>query len=360
MAGYGLYLCVSRKSKAAVQMKNRSHEVEKITATIEEIDASFNFIALGLKSLREQKSSISNNHVVLQLFSSGFERLIKILLLVKEKHVTGSYPELRSFFKNYSNGHGIEAMLNELLNYRKTVELTQLIPMAKEDFEFIETDKFFREFLKIVTEFSIRQRYYYIDTIVADKSNLDFNPFDQFKVFITSFGEGVDLSKLTYKEEEEFLIHEAIVCIEKGVRGISRFFSHCLGDLGRGYYQDFSNFIFLNNKDLGKLKYTEKKRLPAEDYIPIESRSFSFLKISLSSRSKMLYAYDYGDWAFTVDKIKVYFLSGNFYFLKIKGKIFALTGKTSSHYKIPTYFSSKSLKPKAYALYLLEEAKRLK
>src|SRR5688572_8121050 len=95
-------------------------EVQKSTAIVEEIEASFNFIVVALKTLKEQASPSSNNHVSLQLLASGFERILKILLLIKDKHMTGSFPELtktKSKFKPYDNGHGIEKMLNELIGY---------------------------------------------------------------------------------------------------------------------------------------------------------------------------------------------------------------------------------------------------
>lgn len=345
-------------------MINQNNEVGKVFSTIEEVQASFNFIALGLKTLNEQNSSISNNHVVLQLLASGFERIIKILILLKEKHLTGKYPELQKAkdkFKTYNNGHGIEAMLDELIVYGKANNSVHKIPMLQDDMEFIERDKSFREFLKIITEFSIQQRYYYIDTIVLDKPNYSFNPFNRFKTFIYSFSDGVDVSQMTYEQEDRHFINQGIVCIEKGVRGISRFFTHFLGVIGKQYYNDFSNFILLDDKDLGSLKYTIKKSLPSDNYKPIKVFSFSFFLILLNAKSKNLYSWDYPDWAFTIKKVKVYSLKSNFYFFaKIGKRVFALTGATSSRYKIPTYFASTYLKPKAYATYLLEEAKLLK
>ncbi|MBE2188887.1 MAG: hypothetical protein IAE98_05410 [Candidatus Kapabacteria bacterium] len=344
-------------------MNTKAHEIEKVAAVIEEVEASFKLIAAGLKNLNEQTSFVSNNHVPLQLLSSGFERVIKILLLLKEKHLTGKYPEqqkAKEKFKNYSNGHGIEKMLDELIEYSKTVDLMQRIPMVKEDSEFIESDKSFRYFLKIITEFSIQQRYYYIDTIILENSNKTFNPFSHFKQFIYSFGDEVDLTKLNYEQEERLVIKGAVICIEKGVRAISRFFTHGLGDLGRQHYNDFSSFILLNDKDLGSLKYTENKKLPSDSYKPINPFSLSFLFISLFSKSKTLHSKNYSDWVFSVDTIKVYSKKPHFFFAKIGWKVFALTGATSTRYKTPTYFSSEKLKPKAYALYLLEEAQTLK
>lgn len=341
---------------------NKAHEIEKVVAITEEVEASFKLIAAGLKNLNEQTSSVSNNHVSLQLLSSGFERVLKILLLLKDKYLTGNYPELskaREKFKNYNNGHGIEKMLDELIEYAKSVVFMQHVPMVKKDLDFIGNDNSFREFLKIITGFSIQQRYYYIDTIILKNSNENFNPFSSFKNFIYSFGNGTDLTQLTYKQEERLFIQGAIICIEKGVSAISRFFTHGLGDFGKQFYGDFSSFIFLNEKDLGKLQYTENEKLPSDSYKAINLFSISFLAISLSSKSKTLYSKDYENWAFTVDKVKVYFKAPNYYFTKIGHKVFALTRKTSTQYQIPTYFSSEKLKPKAYAIYLLDKAKTL-
>ncbi len=68
-------------------MDRKVHEIEKVEAIIEEVEASFKFIALGLKCLKEQPAVVSNNHVTLQLLKSGFERILKIMLLIKEKHL---------------------------------------------------------------------------------------------------------------------------------------------------------------------------------------------------------------------------------------------------------------------------------
>ncbi len=341
-------------------MNTKTHEIEKVAAVFEEVEASFKLISAGLKNLNEQASFVSSNHVPLQLLSSGFERMIKILLLLKEKHLNGKYPELKKAkeqFNLYSNGHGIEKMLDELIEYSKKVELMQQVPMVREDLEFIESNKKFREFLKIITEFSIKQRYYYIDSIILENSNQSFNPFTQFKNFIYSFGENVDLTKLTPEQEEKLLLKNSIVCIEKGVRAISRFFTHGLGDLGRQHYNNFSSFILLNDKDLGLLIYTKNKKLPTDNYIPISPFSWKFLFISLFSKTKTLHSKFYKDWVFKVKKVTVYSHNTNFFFVKIGWKLYALTGKTSSQFKTPDYLSSKKLKPKASAPFLLEEAK---
>jgi hypothetical protein len=335
-------------------------EIEKIVAITEEVDASFQFISSGLKNLKEQTSIVSNNHVTIQLLSSGFERILKIMLLIKDKHLDGKFPELqiaKKRFSNYNNGHGIEKMLDELIEYSYEVELMQRIPMVVEDVEFIKSNSNFREFLNIITEFSIQQRYFYIDTIILENRNQNKNPFSHFKEFILSFDEGVDKEKQSYSEEDAIRIKNAIICIEKGA--ISRFFTHGFDGLGQQYYDDFSNFIFLNDEDLGKLNYAEKKTRLSDTYKPLSSNSLQFIKILSISKSKIINSSEYTDWPFTVHSVKVFSLNGNFFFAKIGNEIFALTGKTSTHYKIPSYFASNKLKPRQNALYLLDNAKLL-
>ena len=54
--------------------------------------------------------------------------------------------------------------------------------------------------------------------------------------------------------------NSTIITIEKGVRAISRFFTHGLEDEGRKHYGNFGSFILLRDEDLGKLKYLRVTR----------------------------------------------------------------------------------------------------
>lgn len=342
---------------------NKLHiELNKSIAIVEEIDASFKFIVLGLKTIKEQNSTISNNHVSLQLLSSGFERILKILLLIKDKHETGKFPELlkaRSKFQAYNNGHGIEKMLLEIIEYSDKIDLFQKIPMLVEDIDFLRTNNQFKKFIKILTEFSIQQRYYYIDTLVLENENTNFNPFEEFKTLIWSFEDGVDTAKHSYKEEEEIKLINTIKCIEKGTRAISRFFTHGFDDLGKSYYYEFSNFLLLKDENLGKLRYSEKKVSPSDLYKPLSIFSLDFLAIKAKSKTKKINSTDYNDWAFTKENVTVYSHKDYLFFVEIDNKVYALTGKTSTRFKIPIYFKSKNLKPRMVATYLLEEAKKI-
>lgn len=343
-------------------MQKHYIEILKTTAMNEEVEASFNFIVLALKTLKEQNTTISNNHVPLQLFAAGFERILKILLVIKDKYETGNFPafeKARAKFQVYNNGHGIEKMLLEIIEHSENVASFQKIPMLIEDIKFLKNDIQFKKFIKIITEFSIQQRYYYIDTLVLGDENNNFNPFSEFKTLIWNFEEGVDAKNQTYQEEDNIKLLNTIKCIEKGTRAISRFFIHGFDDLGKMYYSEFSNFILLRDENLGKLKYSKKEISPSELYIPISSTSFIFLRIKIMSKSKTINQSDFNDWPFTCNQITVYAYKDSFYFAEIDKEIFALTGRTSSNYKIPLYFKSKHLKPRMFATYLLDEAKKI-
>lgn len=344
-------------------MNKKAIEIQKTQAIIEEVEASFKFISAGLKSLKEQTAIVSNNHVPLQLLSSGFERILKILLLIKDKYENGKFPEFqisREWFKNYDNGHGIGKMLDALIVYANTADVMQKKPMVIEDIEHIKTDLNFREFIKIITEFSKQQRYYYIDTIILENQNKNENPFSQFKEFISSFDEGVDVAKQSYDEEDALKIKNAIICIEKGVIAITRFFTHGFGDLGKKYYGNFYSFIFLNNEDLGSLNYAEKKKPLSDNYKALSPVPLEFLNILSNAKVKTIHSSEHVNWPFTIDSVQVFSLNGRFFIAKIGDEIFALTGKTSTNYEIPIYNVSSKLKPRQYATFLLAEAKQLK
>jgi len=343
-------------------MNNLGRNIEKVFAVTQEVEAAFKFIESGLINLKAQKFAVLNNHVTLQLLAAGFERLLKILLLLKEKHLNGEFPELefaKKQFNKYSNGHGIDKMLAEMVEYSGTVNEMLGIPMIAEELEFLKNEPSFKKFIAIITDFAIAQRYFYIDAIVLNKENTSSNPFEDFRSLIYSFNDGIDTSNLSYEEEDLLAIKKSIICIEKGVRAISRFFTHGMGALGRQYYGDFSSFILLKEQDLGSLKYTEKNVSPHDLYLPMQKYSYSFLALLFKSKYKVLSSSNYEDWPFSVKNIKVFYTGRRFYFAEIGDKIFALTGATSTHYKIPTYFKSDKLRPKGYALYLLDEAKKL-
>ena len=341
---------------------NEAYEIFKIAAIVEEVEASFNFISSGLSILKEQKSVVSNNHVVLQLLSSGFERLVKILLLLKDKHTIGSYPELqkaRVKFEKYNNGHGIQKMLDELIDYSSTVPLMQSIPMVKEDIQYLESDPAFQNFMKIITDFSIAQRYFYIDLIVLDKPSNNVNPFTSFKQFMHDFNKDIDVNLISHEEEESRAINQAIICIEKGVRAIVRFFIHGFDSLGKQYYNQFAKFIMLQDKNLGTIDYSEKKVNRQDLYNPINFNSLDYVAFILKAKSKTLLSKNYPDWPFFVNDVQVYYVSPMFYFVKIDNKIYGLTGATTTKYEIPLYSKSDKLKPRGYATFLLEEAQKL-
>jgi hypothetical protein len=343
-------------------MNNFGRNIDKVVALTQEVEAAFKFIESGLINLKAQKFAVLNNHVTLQLLAAGFERLLKILLLLKIKHLNGEFPELefaKKQFNKYGNGHGINKMLAEMVEYSGTVREMLDIQMIAEELMFLRDDPKFKEFINIITDFAISQRYYYIDAIVLNRENTSSNPFEDFRSFIYSFNEEIDTTNLSYEQEDQLVIKNAVICIEKGVRAISRFFTHGMETLGRQYYGDFSSFILLKDQDLGSLKYTDKRINPHDLYRPMRKYSYRSLALLLNSKSKVISFSDYEDWPFSVKSIKVLYSGRRFYFAEIGDKIFALTGATSTHYKIPTYFKSDKLRPKGYALYLLDEAKKL-
>jgi len=342
-------------------MKERIIESNKVSAVTEEITASYNYITTGLWHLKGQSSAVSNNHVALQLFASGTERLLKILLLLKDKHLTGKFPNdqhAKLRFRSYANGHGIDLMLSELIDYSDTLPSPHH-PLLAEAVDYLRNDKSFHQFLAIVTDFAIKQRYFYIDTIILDKVNNASNPFEQFKRFVYNFTVDTDVSEMSFKQEEILVLNAAVVCIEKGIRAICRFFTHGLGEEGKRYFGPFSTLILLVDQDLGKLSYLEIKTSPMDLYQPMRVGSFAWHKLLLQSKSKHIYREAIDEWTLTVDEATVFYIAPRYYFARIDDEVFSLTTKTATQYKLPNYNNSKHLKPGHHAIFLQREAAKL-
>jgi len=222
----------------------------------------------------------------------------------------------------------------------------QCIPLVKEDIDFLYSNQYFKTFIQIITDFSIKQRYYYIDLIVKDKV-IEKNVFEDFKLYLQSVTDQVDFSNLTYLEEDEIRINSAIINIEKGVRGLSRFFTHGFGPNGLGFSGQFTDFILMKNNDLGKMKYLLPKPNPDLDYAPIKARSLRGIKISLISKSKIILAKDFDSWPLKTKRAKLIFNNlSNSCLIQIDGEIFGLNGRSKGKFKVPSIHSSKFISPR--------------
>lgn len=335
-------------------------EVLRINAIVEEVEASYKFIIEGIRVVKSKRSAILNNHVELQLFAAGFERLLKILLFLKEKYITGSFPEHRgkeNFFRNYDNGHGINLMLKELVYYSSTVKSMKRAPMIVEDMIFISDNTYFNTFIDILSDFAKHQRYYYID-IIAGKTDDEVDNFEKLKELIYSYLNNIDKSELTHLEEEQYILQSFIITIEKGTRALSRFFTHGFGNTGVKYYGEFTNFFFLTDDKLGRCKYLEPKIDPQDKYLPIKANSIRFLKIKAGSKSKKIHSRDIDKWAFKINVVTVYNYK-DCYFVKIGKEVFSLNALTSSRFKVPCFFRSKFLLPRQSQHELFKIAKEL-
>ncbi len=116
----------------------------------------------------------------------------------------------------------------------------------------------------------------------------------------------------------------------------------------------------MKDEDLADNKYLKPKLDPQHDYKPWRANKLPFLKIKAFARSKIVKSDEFEDWAFTVDKVKVYNYKNGFYcFVKIGKTIFALNGSAESVFKIPSYFASEYLIPGKYQTELLGIAQKL-
>ncbi len=340
-------------------MNQKVIEIEKVAAIIEEVEASYQFITGGIEQLKKGTSPVLSNHVTLQLLASGFERLVKILLFLKEKYDTGDFPRQTSgnFFSKYGNGHDIAPMVRILVDCSDQFELMNISPLVRSEMDFLNNDPECKELIEILSDFGKWERYFYIDVIAKD-NRAESNCFEKFRSLIYGYCIPGQTDKLSVKDEEQYIKKQTVALIERTIRALVRFFTHAFDGTAQQYYGSFNKFISLNDADLGEAKYL----IPvADNKKPIDINSLLGIEIRLKSKSRRVDSSDVNEWPFTTESVVVRSINdASHCFVEIEGQIFGLNSLATSVYKVPLYFDSPYLIPRASCVELMQFAKELR
>ena len=306
---------------------------------MEELETSSKLVALGFGELQNIDQSNNFYFLPFQLLSQGFERVMKIHICLGHFHLHNKYPNSK-YLKNL--GHDLLSLRQEILEkyFKKD------IPVLKDDFDFLSSNKELTELLCIISEFGKMDRYHNFD-VITDSSKVSINAKEKWEKMgnnLISSKEGT-LEKLMDSDS----IHEVygeisrhiVTVFERFMAGISRqFLFNCLGEKAK----QLSSIVFdyatlydgaFGNKDYRKntTRYKEKpKRIYKRTLIDDLKRKYNpdikFKKISKAD-------YD-GDWPFYADEITVECRQTHWCILTIDGYDYALNGAASSRYKLAT------------------------
>ena len=230
-----------------------SKQVLKEIHLQDELQTSIRLIEIGLGELQSLSSANRAHHLVMQLLSSGFERLMKCLICYGYHEKNGDFPTI-----SHLRGAG-----HDLLKLKDLIisdYFQENSPALSDDKSYLQSDVKLNRMLDIISEFGKYARYYNLD-VVTDSPKTSRDVITEWTRYRDELvlAKPELLSKLTVEYEHEvwqFLAQDTTIVFEKFVRALSRQFTlGRLGKLAQQYSTPLFKFIVLNNHELGVRDY---------------------------------------------------------------------------------------------------------
>ena len=212
-----------------------------------EVELSIFYIIRGIKEIKNISSSNDFYHLPILCLATGFERLMKSIILTdfyvsQNKLLSKDY----KFIKDLN--HNLINLLNVVIEIGKKSQSFINHEAAKKDLDFIENNKEFRKFIEILSDFSTSGRYYNINSLFYSAKD-PLTDFMKFEIEIATNNKiHIDIGTDPYPK----INNEIIKLVEIFTRTLSRFFT--LGDfkdLGKFLSIKTYDFLFLRDDQLG-------------------------------------------------------------------------------------------------------------
>jgi len=197
-------------------------------------------------------------HLPLLTLSSGFERLMKVILCFRTLEKTGEFPRPKDF-PSGREGHNLESLLKKI---RKECFLERYvhIQIAKDDLLYLESDELL-SFLSVLSKFGQAARYYHLDVVLGKQPETDA-PDREWESLETAIAvkrpglmDEIKENPASNKIHQE-IAAEVVSRFERFARALARLFG--IGGIGEeaGCYVGYvSKFLFLRDDSLGKNEY---------------------------------------------------------------------------------------------------------
>ena len=241
--------------------------IEQKFAIDQELLDAIRLIRCGLGQLQLMNTGNDFYHMPLLVLSSGFERFLKIIICFRHlekfsRYPDSSYQHQPSGFKPFgrgTEGHNIAQLLNVIIDENFENGYPDSCDVARRDLTYIRSREL-RDFINILARFGQSYRYHYLNVVLGETSTT--NPPDrEWEELETSLLlsqpelfkelEGGD-SDRAIKE----ITKQIVIKLERFTRALARLFT--IGKIGaeaKAYTSYISSFLFLQDDDLGNIKY---------------------------------------------------------------------------------------------------------
>lgn len=231
--------------------------IERELSLHDELHTSIRLIQMGLKELQKIDGGNDFYHPLMMTLASGIERLMKVIICFHILNVSGKFPSSYPWEGKKRNSHDLELLLNHITANCFSGEYLTKIPVAKQDIEFLRTDKHVIELVRILSAFGQSARYYNLDVIKGQKYY--DSPKDEWQklesLILRERPDWHDIidSDLNLDETYKHINQEIIMRFEKFVRALSRLFTiGGLGQKAKQYSSAVFPFVQLADEQLGK------------------------------------------------------------------------------------------------------------
>lgn len=232
---------------------------EQILAIDQELFDSIRLIRSGFGQLQQLNGANDFYHMPLLTLSSGFERLLKVVLCFRHLEIHGNFPNAQDL-PSGRKGHDLEFLLDRVLNECFLPEYLESVPVAKIDYEYLKSEEL-RSFFRILSRFGQAARYYYLDVVLGktpktdapdrEWESLESAIFKSRPKLLNELKQNPGSNKI-YAE----IAIEVVIRLERFARAVSRLFT--IGRIGKEALRFTSfvgSFLFLDDEDLGKNEY---------------------------------------------------------------------------------------------------------
>jgi len=222
---------------------------------IQELDIAISTIESGFSILRKAKPLKTNYFLLFLVFSTGLERILKVLLCLHYYSQNEKYPT-EKIMKGY--GHNIHELHKSVIDLSYTDESMKK-EIIKDDFTFMSTNLLLQKFILSHSEFATKNRYAYLNGVSLGQSTISWfsSVWEEIENIAIPIKEALPYIENNQLEQYCVIVNNLIiVCIEKYMRALARTvtLTHLSKD-AQSLAGRFFDYLFLSDEELGKKQY---------------------------------------------------------------------------------------------------------
>lgn len=231
--------------------------IQQKLALLQEAEIALYSIETGLGQLRKNRPYAPKPYYFswFILLSTGFERLMKVVVCLHEFEATGSFPT-RKFLQRVMR-HDLIALRDEVL-HRCYTPAYRNREFGQKDYDFITSDNVLLNIVSALNDFSDKDRYMFMDRISEPGDGREWpkGRWEEIERLALSDATFYHLLQHDYPELKIRANQLTQASIEKFTRALSRLFVFGnLGSLATSQYALISDFVRLEDLSLGLKEY---------------------------------------------------------------------------------------------------------